>query len=158
MCMGNSVPDDHEYFMHLALEQAALARTMGEVPIGAVLVDGEEKILARGCNQPISSCDPTAHAEILALRQAARQVNNYRLLSTTLYVTLEPCVMCMGALIHARVARVVFGARDLKWGAAGSIYDFSKDIRFNHQPVIVPGICEPQCRSMITDFFRGKRK
>ena len=156
--MGNSMADDHQYFMHLALEQAALARTMGEVPIGAVLIDGEKKILAQGYNQPISSCDPTAHAEMMVLRQAAREVKNYRLLSTTVYVTLEPCVMCMGALIHARVARIVFGAFDLRWGAAGSLYDFSKDTRFNHHPEIVPGICESLCRSAITDFFRGKRR
>jgi tRNA(adenine34) deaminase len=152
------VPDDHEYFMRLALAQAAQAQAMDEVPIGAVLIDAEQKILARGCNQPITACDPTAHAEIMVLREAARQVKNYRLLSTTLYVTLEPCVMCMGALIHARVARIVFGAPDLKWGAAGSIYDFSKDTRFNHQPIIVSGICEGQCRLVITEFFKAKRK
>jgi tRNA(adenine34) deaminase len=143
--------------MLLALAQAGRAQAMGEVPIGAVLVDGEGKILAQGYNQPISSCDPTAHAEIVVLRQAAREVKNYRLLSTTLYVTLEPCVMCMGALIHARVARIIFGASDMKWGAAGSLYDFCKDTRFNHHPEIVAGICQAQCRLVITDFFKGKR-
>jgi tRNA(adenine34) deaminase len=148
----------HEHFMHLALDQAARAQAMGEVPIGAVLIDGEGKVLAQGCNQPISSCDPTAHAEIMVLRQAAREVKNYRLLSTTLYVTLEPCVMCMGGLIHARVARIIFGASDAKWGAAGSLYDFSTDTRLNHHPEIVAGICESQCRLVITDFFKGKRR
>lgn len=148
---------DHEQFMRLALVQAGRALSMGEVPIGAVLIDGEGKVLAQGCNQPISSCDPTAHAEMVVLRQAAQEVKNYRLLSTTLYVTVEPCVMCMGALIHARVARIVYGAPDLKWGAVGSLYDFSKDTRFNHHPDIVPGICESQCSLIITDFFKSKR-
>ena len=149
---------DHEKFMKLALEQACLAEQQGEVPVGAILIDQKQFILSTGFNQPITSCDPTAHAEIVALRSAAKLVRNYRLLSTTLYVTVEPCVMCMGALIHARVNQVVFGAFDTKWGAAGSLYDFSKDNRFNHQIEIVPGICQVQCRDMIVEFFRHKRQ
>ena len=149
---------NHEKFMKLALEQAHLAEQHGEVPVGAILIDQKQIILATGFNQPITLCDPTAHAEIVALRSAANQTRNYRLLSTTLYVTVEPCVMCMGALIHARVNQVVFGAFDTKWGAAGSLYNFSNDNRFNHQIEIVPGICEVQCRDMIVDFFRQKRQ
>ena len=144
-------------FMEIALEEAEKARKMAEVPIGAVLVDHSQKIIARGANQPVSRCDPTAHAEMIVLRKAARIVENYRLLSTTLYVTVEPCIMCMGALIHARVARIVFGASDLKWGAGGSLYDFTRDERLNHHPEIIGGVLEQQCRSMLVDFFKQKR-
>lgn len=149
---------NHLYFMKLALDQAALAEDLGEVPVGAVLVDAEGTVLAEGFNQTISSCDPSAHAEIVVLRKAAHGVRNYRLLSTTLYATIEPCVMCMGALIHARVARVVFGAPDPKWGAGGSLYDFSSDDRFNHRLEIIRGVCESECRRVIQSFFQKKRQ
>ena len=115
------------------------------------------KILAEAHNQTIHLADPTAHAEILALRKAARRVSNYRLLSTTLYVTIEPCIMCMGAIVHARVAKVVFGAEDPKWGAAGSLYNIAEDLRLNHQPEIIKGVCQVECRALIQDFFRSKR-
>lgn len=143
--------------MRLALKEAYKAQENGEVPVGAVLVDGDLRLLAKGRNQTIRSCDPAAHAEIAVLRKAARKVANYRLLSTTLYVTVEPCLMCMGAIIHARVARVVFGAHDSKWGAAGSLYDFAHDKRLNHQPEILSGICGEDCRALMRGFFKEKR-
>ncbi len=143
--------------MRMALEEARKAWERDEVPVGAVLVDDHETILARAHNRSISNSDPSAHAEMLALRQAAAAIRNYRLLNTTLYVSVEPCVMCMGAIIHARVARVVFGAHDPKWGAAGSLYHFSEDHRFNHHPEIIEGILSDECRDLIRDFFRLRR-
>ena len=143
--------------MKLALNEAKKAGQKAEVPIGAVLVAESGDILSAAHNQPITLADPTAHAEIIALRKAAQKVLNYRLLSTTLYVTIEPCLMCMGAIIHARVAKVVFGARDPKWGAAGSLYNFADDVRLNHRLEIIPGVCHDECRALIQDFFRAKR-
>jgi tRNA(adenine34) deaminase len=113
-------------------------------------------VVARAANEPIGLKDPTAHAEILALRAAAEKLKNYRLLNTTLYVTIEPCLMCMGAVVHARVARVVYGAPDPKWGAAGSLYHFALDGRLNHRPEVVSGVCEAECRELIQEFFRHK--
>ena len=144
--------------MKLALSEAKFAAEEAEVPIGAVLVSQDGVILAQSHNQPISLNDPTAHAEILALREAAQKVQNYRLLNTILYVTIEPCVMCMGALVHARVSRLVYGARDPKWGGAGSLYDLAGDNRLNHRMEIIAGVCEDECRALIQDFFRSKRK
>jgi tRNA(adenine34) deaminase len=144
-------------FMNLAINEAKKAGQKDEVPVGAVLVSGSGDILSQSHNQVITFADPTAHAEIWALREAAIKVSNYRLLSTTLYVTIEPCVMCMGAIVHARVARVVFGANDLKWGAAGSLYNFADDTRLNHRPEIISGVCRDECRKLIQDFFRSKR-
>ena len=149
---------EYEPYMQLAIEEAKKAELIEEVPIGAVLVDADGNILASAHNQTISTSDPTAHAEILVLRKAAAKLRNYRLLSTTLYATVEPCVMCMGAIVHARVQRVVFGAPDPKWGAAGSLYDFSTDARFNHHPQMIGGICADQCRSMLQDFFQSRRR
>jgi tRNA(adenine34) deaminase len=149
--------DRHTAFMQLALQQAAEAARRHEVPVGAVLVDDAGSVLAATYNQVETQGDPTAHAEILALREGARKVMNYRLLRTSLYVTVEPCVMCMGAIVHARVARVVFGAPDPKWGAAGSLYDFAQDARLNHHPEIIAGVCAAECRSMLQDFFRQRR-
>ncbi len=143
--------------MKLALNEAEKAREKEEVPIGAVLVADNKDVLAAEHNQTVTLNDPTAHAEILALRSAAAKVGNYRLLNTTLYVTVEPCPMCMGAAIHARVSRLVFGPRDPKWGAAGSLYNFAQDHRFNHQPEVVEGICEADCKKLMQDFFRSKR-
>ena len=144
-------------FMKLAIEEAKKAGQKAEVPVGAVLVSESADILAFAHNQAITLADPTAHAEISALREAATKVLNYRLLNTTLYVTIEPCVMCMGAIVHARVARVVFGAKDLKWGAAGSLYNFAEDTRLNHRPEIIHGVCEDECRELMQEFFRSKR-
>ena len=148
----------HEHYMQLAIGQACKAEQMEEVPVGAVLVDSEGIILASAHNQTITRSDPTAHAEIQALRKASAKLQNYRLLSTTLYATVEPCVMCMGAIVHARVQCVVFGALDPKWGAAGSLYNFPKDMRLNHHPQIIGGICADECRTMLQRFFRMRRK
>jgi len=141
--------------MHHALRLAKLAATQREVPVGAIIVQGEQCI-AEAWNQPIANHDPTAHAEIMALRRAAYHLKNYRLIDTTLYVTLEPCVMCAGAIIHARVKRVVFGAYDKKAGAAGSRFDILRDTRHNHQVECVSGVLADECRECLTDFFRKK--
>mgnify|MGYP000243216111 CR=1 FL=1 len=148
----------HEHFMQMAIEQAIAAGKMDEVPVGAVIVDADNQVLARDHNRTIHLCDPSAHAEINVLRAAAHQLRNYRLLSTTLYVTIEPCAMCMGAIVHARVKAVVFGASDPKWGAAGSLYHLGQDPRLNHQVEIISGICADRCRFLIQAFFRNRRK
>lgn len=144
--------------MHLALREAEKAGEYGEVPVGAVLVSGSGEILSASHNRIIRLSDPTAHAEILALRESAGKIRNYRLPNTSIYVTVEPCIMCMAAIIHARVSRVIFGAADPKWGAAGSLYDFADDPRLNHHPEIIRGVCEKACRSLMQDFFRARRK
>ena len=147
----------HIDFMNLALSEASKAGQKNEVPIGAVLIAENDELLSVAHNNTITLKDPTAHAEILARRSAAAKIGNYRLLKTTLYVTVEPCPMCMGALMHARVSKVVFGTRDPKWGAAGSLYNLAEDRRFNHQPEIIEGICESECKKLMQDFFRKKR-
>ena len=147
----------HVKYMKAALTEAEKAQKKGEVPIGAVLVLDNKDVLAAAHNQTITLNDPTAHAEILALRSAAEAIGNYRLLNTTLYVTVEPCPMCMGAVIHARVSQVIFGTHDPRWGAAGSLYNFAADQRFNHQPEVIEGVCKQECKSLIQDFFRQKR-
>ena len=147
----------HIEMMKVALTEAQRARKKGEVPIGAVLVSHNHQVLAAAHNRTITLNDPPAHAEILALRNAAAKIGNYRLLNTMLYVTVEPCPMCMGAAIHSRVSRVIFGTRDPKWGAAGSLYNFAADQRFNHRPEVVEGICKADCKSLIQEFFSQKR-
>jgi tRNA(adenine34) deaminase len=147
---------DADYMM-MALEEARRAHQIDEVPVGAVLIAESGDLLAAAHNRTIANADPTAHAEILALRAAAAKSRNYRLLNTTLYVTIEPCCMCMGAIVHARVARLVYGASDPKWGAAGSLYNFALDPRFNHRPEVVAGVCEDDCRELMQGFFRLKR-
>ena len=143
-------------FMQEALDQAKLAAMAGEVPVGAVLVrDG--KIISRGFNQPISNSDPSAHAEMMALRAAAHIESNYRLPGTTLYVTLEPCIMCAGAMLHARVERVVFGAADPKTGAAGSVLNVFSEKQINHQTQVEGGIMSDECGQILRDFFKGRR-
>lgn len=146
-----------ESWMAEALSFANNAATLGEVPVGAVLVKEGVRIAAAG-NSPIQSNDPTAHAEINALRQAAQALQNYRLPGTTLYVTLEPCIMCMGAIIHARVERLVIGATDPKSGAAYSIYNIGSDQQLNHNITIEKGVLEDQCRTVLKDFFKSKRR
>lgn len=145
-----------EYWLKYALQLAERAYQQGEVPVGAVLVR-DNQIVGEGWNQPISQHDPTAHAEMLALRAAGLAVGNYRLPNTTLYATLEPCVMCAGALLHARVERVVFGAYDLKTGAAGSVFDVLLDKRHNHQVQLTGGILQQACVEQIQAFFRERR-
>jgi tRNA(adenine34) deaminase len=143
-------------FMRQALEQAQLAWDSGEVPVGAVVVkDGV--VIARGYNQPIGTHDPTAHAEIVALRAAAEALGNYRLPGCELYVTLEPCVMCSGAMMHARLARVVYGASDPKTGACGSVVDLFEHAQLNHHAETVGGVLADDCAGMLKDFFAARR-
>ena len=142
--------------MQAALDQARQAGTQGEVPVGAVVVlDGE--IVGRGFNQPIGRNDPTAHAEIVALREAGQILGNYRLPGCQLYVTLEPCAMCSGAIIHARISRVVFGARDPKTGAAGSVIDLYAESRLNHHLTVSGGVLACECSQLLSAFFAARR-
>ncbi len=143
-------------FMALALEQAREAGAAGEVPVGALVVlDGA--VIGRGFNQPILRSDPTAHAEVVALRAAASALGNYRLPGSTLYVTLEPCAMCAGAIMHARVARVVFGARDPKTGVAGSVIDLFAETRLNHHAQVEGGVLGDACGHLLSSFFAARR-
>ncbi|MRX27310.1 tRNA adenosine(34) deaminase TadA [Kangiella sp. HZ709] len=144
-------------FMQRALQLAAVAEEKGEVPVGAVLVKNNE-ILAEGYNQPIKNHDPSAHAEIMALRQAGQKLDNYRLIDTTLYVTLEPCAMCAMALVHARVARVVFATHDPRTGAAGSVLNILQDNSFNHQCDLESGLLQAEASEQLKQFFKRKRK
>lgn len=145
-----------EKWMRLALEEAFLARESEEVPVGVVIVRGEE-LLAQAHNSPITLNDPSAHAEILAIRRAAAVLGNYRLAGTTLYVTLEPCLMCAGAILQARVGRVVFGAADPKGGAVVSLYRLFDDRRLNHAVAVTEGVHREACVEIISGFFRAKR-
>lgn len=146
---------DHETYMRQALAQAELARAAGEVPVGAVLVlDGA--VAGRGYNHPIGTCDPTAHAEVLALREAARAVGNYRLTGATLYATVEPCLMCVGAIVHARVGTVVYGASDPKGGAVRTLID-PNALPLNHRFQAVGGVLEDDCRRLLQEFFKSRR-
>jgi tRNA(adenine34) deaminase len=151
------IMQSHEYYMQMALAEARKADAIEEVPVGAVLVSGAGEILAAAHNRAIAENDPTGHAEILALRRAAEKLQNYRLLNTTLYVSIEPCIMCVGAMVHGRVARLVYGAPDPRWGAAGSLYNVAADSRLNHQVDVVSGVCAAECRQLIQDFFRSRR-
>jgi len=148
--------DEDAQWMRHAMDLAARAELAGEVPVGAVLVRQGE-ILGEGCNGPIGSSDPTAHAEIAALRAAAAREGNYRLPGTTLYVTLEPCPMCVGAMIHARVARLVFGASDPKTGAAGGALDLIGDPSHNHRIEVTGGVLQAECAERLRAFFRARR-
>lgn len=143
--------------MEYALTLADKAYQQGEVPVGALLVK-DNKIISEGWNQPITHHDPSAHAEIMALREAGQVEQNYRLPKTTLYITLEPCIMCAGAIIHARVDRVVFGAYDFKTGAAGSVFDIFANSRHNHQVDVIGGLLADECGDKLRAFFRERRK
>lgn len=149
---------NHDGYMGVALEEAQRAYDAGEVPVGAVLVSPAGNILARAHNRPIAACDPTAHAEILALREAARVIGNYRLPQTVLYVTLEPCSMCLGAILHSRVSLLVFGARDPRSGAAGGVVDLTNVPDFNHYVGTVQGIRASECSELLRRFFRERRR
>lgn len=144
-------------FMRYALELAREAGGSDEVPVGAVVVQ-EGSIIGLGRNRPITDVDPTAHAEIVALRAAARQIGNYRLDSATLYVTLEPCAMCFGAVLNARIARVVFGAWDPKAGACGSLIDLSRTPKMTHRVDVFGGVCSEECGEMLREFFAARRR
>lgn len=148
--------DRDEKFMAIALAEAERAVDRGEVPVGAVIVLGED-ILARAHNCPITLKDPSAHAEILAMRQAAARLGNYRLAGATLYVTIEPCVMCVGAIVHARVSRLVYGAEDPKSGAVTSLYRMLEDRRLNHRVEVKKGVLAGLCAELLSRFFREKR-
>jgi len=143
--------------MQQALVQAQAAAAKDEVPVGAVLVDDAGELIAAGHNQPISASDPSAHAEIVVLRDAAQKLGNYRLPGTTLYVTLEPCVMCVGALVHARIGRLVYGATEPKTGAIESAQRLFETGEFNHRPVIEAGVLADECAALMTQFFENKR-
>ncbi len=145
-----------EKWMALAIEQAKLAEAIDEMPVGAVLVQ-DDQLIASAHNQPISNNDPTAHAEIQLLRKAGKKLNNYRLPNTTLYVTLEPCTMCLGAMIHARIARVVFGAFDQKTGVCGSCQDLSTSVCFNHSIETQGGVLANECKGLLQLFFKNRR-
>jgi len=151
-------PLSDEYYMGLALREAEKAGQNNEVPIGSVIVAKTGEIISTGQNMTICLADPTAHAEILAIRKAAHFLGNYRLIEATLYTTIEPCIMCMGAIIHARLKRVVYGATDPKWGGAGSLYNLSEDDRLNHRVSVTSGVWENECRELMQGFFRNKRK
>ena len=149
--------EDDQRFMRAALAEAKVAASANEIPVGAVVVRGGE-IVGRGLNRPIQDSDPTAHAEIVAIRDAAASERNYRLAGTTVYVTLEPCPMCVGAMLNARVTRLVFGAYDPKGGAAGSVLDLADDRRLNHQLEVNGGLMEEKCAGLLTVFFEARRK
>jgi tRNA(adenine34) deaminase len=154
---GSDPAERDAHWMRHALALARRAASAGEVPVGAVLIGAHGQILGEGWNWPIAAHDPCAHAELIALRAAAARVGNYRLPETTLYATLEPCVMCAGALVHARVARLVFGAWDPKAGAVESVYDIIARPRLNHAVAWTGGVLEAECAALLREFFRSKR-
>lgn len=156
VCVAGNEMNDVDY-MRAAIEQAREAGACDEVPVGALVVLNGE-IVGRGFNQPIGRHDPTAHAEIMALRDAASRIGNYRLPGCELYVTLEPCAMCSGAIMHARVSRVVFGARDPKTGVAGSVIDLFAEERLNHHATISGGLLADECGALLSNFFAGRRR
>ena len=147
---------DDATYMQAAIAEAQLARAKGEVPIGAVIVH-QGQVIGRGHNLRETSNDPTTHAEMVTIRQAAAAIGHWRLLDTTLYVTLEPCVMCMGAIILARIPRLVYACRDPRAGAVGSIYDFASDERFNHKVEVTEGVLGEECSAMLSGFFQELR-
>jgi tRNA(adenine34) deaminase len=148
--------ETHQRFMHLALDEARAARHLGEVPIGAVLVR-EGQVVATGFNQPIRAVDPTAHAEVVALRRAARALDNYRLVGSTLYVTVEPCLMCAGAILNARVGTLVYGVAEPKTGALRSVLDLGQ-VPANHRLEVVSGVLQVECRALLQEFFEFRRE
>ncbi len=153
----SDVEFSHEYWMRHALTLAKRAWDAREVPVGAVLVHNK-RVIGEGWNRPIGHHDPTAHAEIMALRQGGLVLQNYRLIDATLYVTLEPCVMCAGAMVHSRISRVVFGARDAKTGAAGSLIDVLHHPGMNHRVEVIEGVLRDECATLLSDFFRMRRQ
>ncbi len=146
-----------EYWMQKAIEAAETARELDEVPIGACLIDRGGELLAIAGNRTITDSDPTAHAEILVLREAGKKIGNYRLTETTLYTTIEPCAMCAGALVNARIERLIFGAHDTRFGAVSSVFQICDHSSLNHQIEITKGVLEDECRALMQDFFRARR-
>ncbi len=149
---------DDEIAMHAAMQQAGLAYAVGEVPVGAVVLDSQGQIIGRGFNRTITDHDPTGHAEIVALRQAAAAVGNYRLPGASVFVTLEPCAMCMGAMLHARISRVVYAATDPKTGACGSVLCVHAYPQLNHQTSVSGGLLATECGDLLRQFFRERRR
>ena len=149
---------DDEFWMRKAVEAAETARNCDEIPIGACLIDKDNRLLAVAGNRTITDCDPTAHAEILVLREAAAKIGNYRLTETTVYTTIEPCAMCAGALVNARVKRLVFGAHDIRFGAVESIFRLCDTSSLNHQIEIESGVLAEECAILMKNFFRAKRQ
>lgn len=143
--------------MSEALSAAREAGGLGEVPVGACIVDAEGRLIATGGNLTITDCDPSAHAEVVALRKASKAVGNHRLTGCTLYTTIEPCAMCAGALVHARIARLVYGAADERFGAAGTIFNICDDPRLNHRMQVDAGVLAEECRKLMQEFFRDRR-
>ena len=156
MIGNHKVPHSDEYFMELAIEQAVIGQARGEVPVGALFVE-EDKVLAASANASIELSDPTAHAEVMVMRKAAQLKGNYRL-GGSVYVTLEPCLMCLGAMIHARVERLVFGTHDIVSGAAVSVYNLAKSPHQNHRIEVVEGILKKKCQTILKEFFLSKRQ
>lgn len=152
------MPENDEQFIRLALIEAESARDLNEVPIGAVIVDENGEVIAAASNRTITDSDPTAHAEILALRIAAKRIDNYRLTGCTLYTTIEPCVMCAGALVNARISRLVFGAHDERFGGVETKFRLCDSDELNHRMEIVSGVLADECRSLMQGFFRDRRK
>ena len=146
-----------EFWMRKAIEAAVQAQSLGEVPIGACLIDNKGELLAVAGNRTISDSDPTAHAEILILREAARKIGNYRLVDTVVYSTIEPCAMCAGALVNARVKRLVFGATDERFGAVETVFNICNNSSLNHKLEIKSGVLAEECRKLVQDFFRTRR-
>ena len=158
MTEADAPESTEQRWMRQALALAERAqREDDEIPVGALVVDAEGRLVAEGWNRNIAECDPSAHAEIVAMRRAGAAIGNHRLVGCTLYVTLEPCAMCAMAMVHARVARVVYGASDPKTGAAGSVFDLLADPRHNHRVEVVAGVLGEQASSMLTNYFRAKR-
>ena len=148
--------NDDEKWMQIAIKESNAAKSEDEIPVGAVIVKNG-RLIAKAHNQPISTNDPTAHAEIQVIRKAGKKEKNYRLVGATLYVTLEPCLMCLGALMHARVERIVFGAKDTKNGFCGSLIDLTNASQFNHHTIVTGGILEKQCQEILKSFFKLRR-
>ncbi len=146
----------HEFYMRLAIEQAAIAQSKQEVPVGAIVVLNGE-IIGKGYNLTISQCDPSLHAEMVAIKQAAQTIQNYRLLNAELYVTLEPCAMCAGLLVHSRISRLVYGAPDYKAGASGSIMNITQHPQLNHRIDVIPNVLQEECSEQLSGFFRERR-
>ena len=146
----------HDFWMRMALDQAQQAYDVGEVPVGAIVVH-QDRVIAEGYNQREALNDPTAHAEMIAITQAANALDSWRLLDCTLYVTLEPCPMCAGAIVQARIPTVIYGATDPKGGACNTLYQITSDVRLNHQAVVMGGVMENECRSLLQQFFREQR-
>ncbi len=154
---SSSVSHSDELWMEEALREAQRALALGEVPVGAIVVCGG-RVVGRGCNRPLTANDPTAHAEILALREAGQTIGNYRLLDCDLYVTVEPCAMCAGAITHARIRRLIYGAEDLKAGAVHSMLQVLNHPKLNHKVEVSPGVLAARCMNLVQAFFREKRK